>query len=92
MYRHRFLTLQSICGVSFYIIIPLARISASIQALLRQGFGIPSGNVRVLSTDAEDEGRKFSQNVRGSKVIRLLGNKANPHNRLKKYRLCGFVI
>lgn len=46
----------------------------------------------ITSTDTEDEGRKFSQDVRGSKVIRLLGNKANPHNRLKKYRLCGFNI
>ena len=31
-----------ICGVSFYIVILLARINARIQALIRQGFGIPS--------------------------------------------------
>ena len=37
MYRHRFLTLQVICGVSFYIAIPIARI----QAHFWQGFGIP---------------------------------------------------
>ena len=36
-----------ICGVCFYIAIPIARI----QAPLRQGFGIPSGNVRVHSKD-----------------------------------------
>ena len=33
-----------------------------------------------------------SQEVRKSEVIRLLGNKANPHNRKKKNRLCGFII
>ena len=44
------------------------------------------------ATDAEDEGRIYSQDVRGSKVIRLLGDKVNPHNRLKKYRLCGFLV
>ena len=38
-------------GVSFYIVILLARINARVQVLLQQGFGIPSGNVRVLSTD-----------------------------------------
>ena len=37
MYRHRFLTLQGICGVSFYIVILLARINARILALLRLG-------------------------------------------------------
>ena len=41
------LTLQVICGVSFYMIILLVRINARTKALLRQGFGIPSGNVRV---------------------------------------------
>ena len=45
-----------------------------------------------ISTDAEDEGRIYYQDVRGSKVIRVLGDKVNPHNRLKKYRLCGFAI
>jgi hypothetical protein len=45
------LTLQVICGVIFYIVILLARINARITALLRQEFGIPSGNVRVLSAD-----------------------------------------
>ena len=29
----------------------LARINARVQVLLRQEFGIPSGNVRVLSAD-----------------------------------------
>jgi hypothetical protein len=45
--------------VSFYIVILLARINARIQALLRQGFGIPSGNEKcmlVIFTDAEEEG------------------------------------
>ena len=31
-----------------------------------------------------------SQKVRGSEVMRLLGNKANLYNRQKKNRLCGF--
>ena len=43
------LTSQLICGVSFYIVILLARINACIQALLRQGFGIPSENRKVKS-------------------------------------------
>ena len=30
--------------------------------------------------------------VRGMEVIRLLGDKANPYNRMKKNRLYGFVI
>ena len=30
--------------------------------------------------------------VRGSEVLRLLGNKANPHNRMKKNRLCGLMF
>ena len=46
----------------------------------------------INPTDAEAEGKIYTQDVRGSKVIRLLGNKENPHNRLKKYRLCGFDI
>ena len=33
-----------------------------------------------------------SQKVRGSEVMRLLGNKANLYNRQKKNRLCGFVV
>ena len=37
----------------------------------------------TTSTDTEDEGRKFSQDVRGMEVMRLLGDKVNPHNRLK---------
>ena len=37
--------------MSFYIVILLARINARIHALLRQGFGIPSGNVKVYSKD-----------------------------------------
>ena len=45
-----------------------------------------------ISADTEDEGKIYSQDVRGSKVIRLLGDKENPHNRLKKYRLCGFLV
>ena len=36
-----------ICGVSFYIVILLARINARLQALLRQWFGIPSENEKV---------------------------------------------
>ena len=46
----------------------------------------------INPTDAEDEGRKFSQDVRGIEVMRSLGDKEKPHNRLKKYRLCGFDI
>ena len=38
-------------GEFFYIVILLACVNARIQALLRQGFGIHSGNVRVLSAD-----------------------------------------
>ena len=38
-----------ICGVRFYIVILLARINAPIQALLWQGFGIPSENRKVKS-------------------------------------------
>mgnify|MGYP003505783649 FL=1 len=30
--------------------------------------------------------------VRGCEVMRLLDNKANPHNRMKKKRLCGFIV
>ena len=30
--------------------------------------------------------------VRGSEVMRLLGNKANMYNRQKRNRLCGFVV
>lgn len=33
-----------------------------------------------------------SQKVRRIEVIRLLGDKGNPHNRKKKNRLCGFLI
>ena len=33
--------------MSFYIVILFARINARIQALLRQGFGIPSENGKV---------------------------------------------
>ena len=33
-----------------------------------------------------------SREVRGVEVIRLLGDKANPHNRMRKNRLCGFVF
>ena len=33
-----------------------------------------------------------SQKVRGVEVMRLLGDKANPHNRMKKNWLCGFVV
>lgn len=32
------------------------------------------------------------QKVRGVEVIRLLGDKENPHNRMKNNRLCGFVV
>ena len=48
------LTSQLICGVSFYIL--LARFNARTKALLRQGFGIPSGNVRGYSTDFHGRG------------------------------------
>ena len=30
--------------------------------------------------------------VRRMEVIRLLGDKANLHNRVKKNRLCGFIV
>ena len=53
-----FLTPQLTCGVSFYIVILLARINTRIQTPLRQGFGIPSGNVRVLSADFYGRGRR----------------------------------
>ena len=33
-----------------------------------------------------------SREVRGVEVIRLLGDKVNPHNRMKQNRLCGFVV
>ena len=33
-----------------------------------------------------------AQKVRGSKAIRLLGDKVNPHNQMKKNWLCGFVV
>ena len=43
--------------MSFYIVILLTtRINARIQAPLRQGFGIPSGNVRVYSKDFHGRG------------------------------------
>ena len=45
-----------------------------------------------ISADTEDEGKIYSQDVRGSKAIRLLGDKENPHNRMKNNRLCGFVF
>ena len=32
------------------------------------------------------------QKVRRIDVIRLLGDKENPHNRMKKNRLCGLVV
>ena len=51
MYNHISHSASQICRVSFYIVTLLARINARIQALLRQGFDIPSGNVRVLSAD-----------------------------------------
>ncbi len=41
------LTSQLICGVSFYLVILLARINARIQALLRQGFGIPLAKTKT---------------------------------------------
>ena len=33
-----------------------------------------------------------SQEVRRMEVIRLVGDRANPHNRMKKNRLCGLVF
>ena len=36
--------------------------------------------------------KRSSQVVRGVEVIRLLGDKWNPHNRMKKNRLCGLVV
>lgn len=33
-----------------------------------------------------------SQKVRRMEVIRLVGDRANPHNRMKKNRLCGLVV
>ena len=33
-----------------------------------------------------------SQEVRGMEVMRLSGDKANPHSRMRKNRLCGFLI
>ena len=47
MYNHISHSASQICRVSFYIVILLARINAHIQALLRQGFGIPSENRKV---------------------------------------------
>ena len=32
------------------------------------------------------------QNVRRMEVMRLLGDKVNPHNQMKENRLCGFSI
>ena len=36
--------------------------------------------------------RKRPWKVRRMEVIRLVGDRANPHNRMKKNRLCGFVV
>ena len=36
--------------------------------------------------------RKCPQEVRGMEVMRLLGDKVNPYNRMKKNWLCGFVV
>ena len=33
-----------------------------------------------------------SKEVRRMEVMRLLGDKVNPHNRMKENRLCGFLI
>ena len=33
-----------------------------------------------------------SQEVRGMEVMRLLGDKENPHNRVKNNRLCGLFL
>ena len=33
-----------------------------------------------------------SQEVRRMEVMRLLGDKENPHNRMRKNRLCGFIF
>ena len=33
-----------------------------------------------------------SKEVRRMELVRLLGDKANPHNRMKYNRLCGFVV
>ena len=35
---------------------------------------------------------KCPQKVRGIEVTRLLGDKVNPYNRMKKNWLCGFVF
>ena len=32
------------------------------------------------------------QEVRGIETMRLSGDKVNPYNRMKKNRLCGFVV
>ena len=43
----KFPYLAVICEVSFYIVILLARINTPIQALLWQGFGIPSKKTKT---------------------------------------------
>jgi hypothetical protein len=36
--------------------------------------------------------RMCPQEVRGIEVMRLLGDKVNPYNRMKKNWLCGFIV
>ena len=38
------------------------------------------------------EAKMCSQEVRRMEVMRLLGDKVNPHNRIRKNRLCGFIF
>ena len=63
MYNHISHSASQICRVSFYIVILLARINAHIQALLRQGFGIPSEN-RKVKKGKETFGKQPSVNIR----------------------------
>ena len=45
-----------------------------------------------ISADFLSRGEMCLQKVRRMKVIRLVGDKKNLHNRMKKNRLCGLVI
>ena len=48
--------------------------------------------LKWISADFLECLRKCPQEVRGMEVIRLLGDKVNPYNRMKKNWLCGLVV
>ena len=48
--------------------------------------------LKWISADIWGGLRMCPQEVRGMEVIRLVGDRANPHNRMKKNRLCGLVV